>query len=93
MLTTDRILGIVIIVLGIYAIFTDKYPGKNESYESLKKKYKEANQKKVALFDGIFCILFGLIYLFTKGMTFLIIMLILYIPLKMLFAKLKVLNN
>lgn len=92
MTSIDKIFGIMIIIIGIYAIFTNKYPGKNESYERLKKKYGEASQKKVALFDGIFCIIFGLIYIFTKGMTALIIMFILYFPLKILFAKFKLLN-
>jgi len=90
--TTNRIFGILIIVLGIYAIFTNKYPGKNESYERLKKKYGEVSQKKVAVFDGIFCIIFGLIFLLTKGMTALIIIFFLYFPIRIVFAKFKILN-
>jgi uncharacterized membrane protein HdeD (DUF308 family) len=93
MTSISRMLGIVIIIIGIYAIFTNKYPGKNESYERLKKKYGEVSQKRVALFDGIFCIIFGLIYIFTEGMTILIIMFVLYFPLKILFAKFKFLTD
>ena len=82
-------LGIIVIAVGIYAIVFNKYPGKEISYENARKKYITADERKITLFDGIFCILYGVAYM-SLGMIFLAILLLAYYPVRIIFLKLKV---
>ena len=59
---SNIILGLIVVAIGIYAIVFNKYPGKEISYENAKKKYSTASERKVTLFDGIFCIIYGVAY-------------------------------
>ena len=86
MSSTNILFGIAIIAIGIYAIVFNKYPGKEMSFENAKDKYITANERKVTLFDGIFCIIFGLAYT-SLGMLLLTILLIAYYPVRIIFLK------
>ncbi|MBU3112505.1 hypothetical protein [Clostridium lacusfryxellense] len=86
---SNIILGIMIIAIGIYAIVFNKYPGKEMSYENAKKKYNEASERKVTLFDGIFCILYGVAYA-SLGVVFLAILLVAYYPIRIICLKQKI---
>ena len=83
---SNIILGLIIIAVGIYAIVFNKYPGKEISYENAHKKYITANERKVTLFDGIFCIVYGVAYIFL-GLIFLLILLLAYYPVRIIFLK------
>jgi len=83
---SNIILGLIIIAVGIYAIVFNKYPGKEISYENAHKKYITANERKVTLFDGIFCIVYGVAYMFL-GLIFLLILLLAYYPVRIIFLK------
>lgn len=87
--TSNIIFGILIIVIGIYAIALNRYPGKDVSYENALKKYKTVNARKLVIFDGGFCIVFGLAYMSLK-LIFLIIIFIGYFPLREVLLKYKV---
>ena len=86
---SNTILGLIVIAVGIYAIVFNKYPGKEISYENAHKKYITANERKVTLFDGIFCILYGVAYM-SLGLIFLAILLLAYYPVRIIFLKHKV---
>ena len=83
------IFGIFIAIIGIYAIVLNKYPGKDASYENAAKKYSTVNARKLTIFDGSFCIVFGIAYTFL-GTIFLVVLLIGYFPLKTLLLKNKI---
>jgi uncharacterized membrane protein len=87
-MATNILFGIAIIAIGIYAIAFNKYPGKEMSFENAKMKYSTANERKVVLFDGIFCIIFGVAYILL-GMIFLSILLLAYYPIRIVFLKWK----
>lgn len=86
MLTPDRIYGLIIIGLGIYAIVFNKYPGKKMSYENAIKKYSTADERRITLFDGIFCIGYGVVYM-SLGIIFLAALLLAYYPVRTIFLK------
>ena len=86
---TDIILGLMVIAVGIYAIAFNKYPGKEVSYENAVKKYSTVNERRVTLFDGIFCIIYGVAYM-SLGMIFLVILLLAYYPARTIFLKLRI---
>lgn len=88
MSSTNIMMGLVIIAIGIYAIVFNKYPGKERSYENAIKRCNTANERKVTLFDGIFCIIYGVAFI-TLGMILLAILLLAYYPVRILFLKLK----
>lgn len=83
---TNIILGLMVVALGIYAIIFNKYPGKEISYENARKKYSTANERKITLFDGVFCITFGVAYA-SLGMIFLVIVMLAYYPVRTIFLK------
>jgi uncharacterized membrane protein len=83
---SNIILGMIVMAVGIYAIIFNKYPGKEISYENAHKKYITANERKVTLFDGVFCIVYGAAYTFL-GMIFLAILLLAYYPVRIIFLK------
>ena len=89
--SNNIIFGIVIMAIGIYGIAFNKYPGKQISYDSASKKYSTANERRITLLDGIFCIIFGLVYMMPGivALVFLAIMLIAYYPIKVTLLKLK----
>ena len=89
MSSTNILFGLVISLMGVYAIVFNKYPGKQVSYESAKKKYTTVNEKKLTLFDGIFCIVYGVTYVLLP-IYILAIMLIAYYPIRITLLKLKV---
>jgi len=86
---SDIVLGLIVVAVGIYAIIFNKYPGKEISYENAHKKYITASERKITLFDGIFCIIYGVAYMWL-GMIFLAILLLAYYPVRIMFLKLKV---
>lgn len=88
-MTYNIVFGIIIMVIGVYAIALNKYPGKDVSYENAVKKYKTVNERKLTLFDGGFCLVFGLAYM-VLGEILLIIMLIGYFPLRAVLLKNKI---
>ena len=83
--------GLVIIAIGIYGIGFNKYPGQQISYDSARKKYKTANERRITLFDGTFCILFGVVYMIPGIVTlfFLASLLLAYYPIKVMLLKFK----
>ena len=85
------VFGLVIMAIGIYGIAFSKYPGKQISYDSARKKYNSANERKITLFDGVFCIIFGVVYMIPGlfPLIFLALFLMAYYPIKMIFLKLK----
>jgi len=85
---SNIIFGLIVIAVGIYAIVFNKYPGKEISYENAKKKYNTVNERRVTLFDGIFCILYGISYM-SLGMIFLVILMLAYYPIRIIFLKLR----
>jgi len=85
---SNIIFGLVVVAVGIYAIVYNKYPGKEISYENAKKKYKTVNERRVTLFDGIFCILYGISYM-SLGMIFIVILMLAYYPVRIIFLKLR----
>ncbi|WP_291633983.1 hypothetical protein [Clostridium sp.] len=89
MFSSDTILGMMVIAVGVYAIVFNKYPGKEISYENAKKKYNTVNERRVALFDGIFCIIYGITYA-SLGMIFLLILMLAYYPIRIIFLKLRI---
>ena len=88
MSTTNIIFGIAVSLMGIYAIVFNKYPGKQVSLENAKKKYNTVNERRLTLFDGVFCIAYGLAYGFLP-LYFLAIMIIAYYPVRIISLKLK----
>lgn len=85
---TNIMFGLVVVAVGIYAIAFNKYPGKDISYENAKKKYSTANERKVTLFDGIFCIMYGIAYM-SLGMIYLVILFLAYYPARIICLKFK----
>ena len=79
-------LGIIVIAVGIYAIVFNKYPGKEMSYENAKKRCSTANERKVTLFDGVFCIIYGVAYI-SLGIISLAVLLLAYYPIRIVFLK------
>lgn len=79
--------GIMIIAIGIYAIALNKYPGKQISHENAKKKFPQIEERKISLFDGIFCVIFGLLYM-REGIILLAILFLAYYPTRLIFLKL-----
>ena len=88
MSSSNIIFGLIISLIGFYAIVFNKYPGKQVSYESAKKKYDTVNERKLTLFDGIFCMAYGIAYMFL-GIYILAIMLVAYYPVRTMLLKLK----
>jgi uncharacterized membrane protein len=88
MSSTNIIFGLMISIVGIYAIAFNKYPGKQVSYESAKKRFSTVNERRLTLFDGIFCIAYGLAYCFL-GIYILAGMLIAYYPVRTILLKIK----
>jgi len=86
---SNIMLGLIVVAIGIYAIALNKYPGKEMSYENAKKKYNTASERKVTLFDGIFCIIYGSAYI-SLGMISLVILLLAYYPIRIICLKLKI---
>jgi uncharacterized membrane protein len=89
MSSSNIILGLIIIAVGIYAIVFNKYPGKEISYENAKKKYSTVSERKVTLFDGVFCIIYGVAYA-SLGLIVLAILLLAYYPIRLLCLKNKI---
>ena len=88
MSSSNIIFGLMVVAVGIYAIIYNKYPGKIVSYENAKKKYSTANERKLTIFDGGFCITYGVAYAFL-GVPFLLILLLAYYPARIVLLKLK----
>ncbi|HEY8909961.1 MAG TPA: hypothetical protein VIM51_06725 [Desulfosporosinus sp.] len=88
---TNIAFGLMVMAIGMYAIAFRKYPGKQMSYDSARKKYPTASERKLTWFDGIFCILFGVIYMIPgiAPLVALATLLIAYYPVKVMFLKLK----
>lgn len=86
MSSANIIFGVLISLIGIYAIAFNKYPGKQVSYESAKKKYDTVNERKLTVFDGGFCIAYGVAYIFL-GIYILAILLIAYYPVRTMLLK------
>ena len=86
MSSTNIMLGLVIVAIGIYAIVFNKYPGKEMSYENAKKRCSTANERKVTLFDGVFCIIYGVAYI-SLGIISLAVLLLAYYPIRIVFLK------
>ncbi|MGV8983989.1 hypothetical protein [Clostridium sp.] len=86
---SNILFGLVVIAVGIYAIVFNKYPGKEISYENAKKKYNTVNERRVTLFDGVFCIIFGVAYA-SLGMIFLVILMLAYYPVRTIFLKFRI---
>lgn len=89
MSSSNIVLGLVIMAIGIYGIAFNKYPGKQMSYDSARKKYDTANERRITLFDGVFCLIFGGAFMIPGIFTlfFLAILLIAYYPIKVTFLK------
>ncbi|HBW35268.1 hypothetical protein [Desulfosporosinus sp. BICA1-9] len=86
---SNIVLGLIIMAIGMYGIAFNKYPGKQISYDAAKKNYKTANERRITLFDGIFCIIFGVVYMI-PGMVVLFplaLLLIGYYPIKVTLLK------
>jgi uncharacterized membrane protein len=90
MSSSNIIFGLIVVAVGVYAIIYNKYPGKIVSYENAKKKYSTANERKVTIFDGGFCITYGIAYALL-GVPYLIILLIAYYPARIALLKFKLL--
>ncbi|MBU3189534.1 hypothetical protein K9O30_10530 [Clostridium bowmanii] len=86
---TNIIFGLMVIAMGIYAIVFNKYPGKEISYENAKKKFNTVNERRVTVFDGVFCIIFGVAYA-SLGMIFLVILMLAYYPVRTIFLKFRI---
>ncbi|MBC8061158.1 MAG: hypothetical protein H7Y18_10875 [Clostridiaceae bacterium] len=86
MYSADIIFGLIVAIIGIYALVYNKYPGKNVSYENAKKKYNTVNERKLTVFDGSFYISYGLAYGFL-GMYVSGIILIAYYPVRTTLLK------
>jgi len=91
--STNIIFGLVVVAIGLSALFFRRYPGQQMSYESASKKYITANERKISIYDGIYCLIFGVIYMVPGSLplVFLALFLIAYYPLKMTLLKLKLL--
>ena len=89
MSSTNIAFGLVIMAIGIYGIVFRNYPGKQISYDSARKKYPTASERKITLFDGVFCIIFGVIYMIPGivPLVVLAIFLIAYYPIKVTLLK------
>lgn len=87
--TNNIVFGLLIMAVGIYGIAFNNYPGKQRSYEIARKNYKTANQRKVTLFDGTFCIIFGVVYMLPGivAVIVLAILLIAYYPVRVMLLK------
>jgi uncharacterized membrane protein len=81
-------LGLLVVAVGIYAIVCNKYPGKVVSYENAKKKYDTVNERRLAIFDGSFCIIYGVVYAFLET-PFLVILLLAYYPVRIALLRFK----
>ena len=90
MSSTNIIFGLIVSLMGIYAIVFNKYPGKQASYENAKKKYNTVNERKLTVFDGVFCIIYGVAYALLP-LYFLAVLLIAYYPVRIISLKLKLL--
>ena len=86
---SNIILGLIVVAIGISAIVFNKYPGKEMSYENAKKKYNTVSERKVTIFDGIFCIIYGATYM-SLGVIFLAILLLAYYPIRVICLKYKI---
>ncbi len=86
--TSNIILGILIFIVGVSAVAFNKYPGKKMSYENAKKKFSTADERRITLFDGVFCMIFGLAYI-KLGLLYLTVLLIAYYPVRFILLKLK----
>ena len=89
MSTSNITFGLLIVAVGIYAIVYNKYPGKLVSYENAKKKYDTANERRLTIFDGVFCILYGVVYMLLE-VPFLLILLLAYYPVRIALLKHKI---
>jgi uncharacterized membrane protein len=78
--------GILVVVVGVYAIIYNKYPGKLVSYENAKKKYNTVSERRLTVFDGSFCVIYGAAYIFLE-VPFLFILLVAYYPIRLLLLK------
>ena len=88
MSSTNIILGLAVIAIGISAIAFNKYPGKLVSYENAKKKYRTVNERRLAIFDGGFCIIYGVAYAVLE-VPFLAVLLLAYYPVRIVLLKSK----
>jgi len=87
--SNNLVFGLVIMAIGIFGISFNKYPGRQMSYDSARKNYTTANARKITLFDGIFCIIFGGVYMLPGivALIFLAIFLVAYYPIKVILLK------
>jgi len=85
-MTSNILFGSLITLIGIYAILFNKYPGRKVSYENAKKKYNTVNERKLTLFDGVFCITYGVTYMILP-IYVLAAMLVAYYPVRAIFLK------
>jgi uncharacterized membrane protein len=83
---SNTFFGILVAVVGLYAIIYNKYPGKLVSYENAKKKYDTVNERKLTIFDGSFCMIYGAAYIFLE-VPFLFILLVAYYPVRLILLK------
>jgi len=81
-------LGLLVVVIGIYAIVCNKYPGKEVSYENAKKKYDSVNERRLTVFDGSFCIVYGVAYALLE-MPVLVVLLLAYYPVRIALLRFK----
>ena len=88
MTPSNTVLGLLVIAIGIYAIACNKYPGKLVSYENAKKKYDTVNERKLTIFDGSFCIVYGVAYAVLE-VPFLAVLLLAYYPVRIALLKSK----
>lgn len=88
MSSSNITLGLLIIAVGIYAVAYNKYPGKLTSYENAKRKYSTVNERKLTIFDGGFCIVYGVAYALLQ-LPFLLILLLAYYPVRIVLLRFK----
>lgn len=55
----------------------------------MQKEYNTANERRITLFDGIFCIVYGAAYM-SVGIIYLVVLLLAYYPVRIIFLKLRV---
>jgi hypothetical protein len=75
--------------IGLSGIAFNKYPGKQISYASAKKRYPTAKERRVTLFDGLFCIIFGVVYMLPGGLVLFLLAGVLmgYYPIKLILLR------
>ena len=86
---TNIMLGLAVIAIGISAIAFNKYPGKLVSYENAKKKYDTVNERKLTIFDGGFCMVYGVAYAVLE-VPILVVLLLAYYPVRIALLKSKI---